>query len=177
MFGVAGLVLAGTLHASAGEIGSAGDAALRRAAEAAVRTNPYLGVFDHVVVDVEGGRIRLSGSVEQRHRRDAAANRVAQLPGVLEIQNDIEVQSSAPEDVSLRRRLFESFYFGGAIPASQSPEWAVRILVSNGHVTLASEVPGIDYERLQAMAWSAGARSVAIQQAQGAAAQVAVARR
>ena len=177
LFAVAGLALAATLNASAGEIGQAGDAALRRAAEAAVRTNPYLGVFDHVLVDVEGGRVRLSGSVEQRHRREAAANRVAQLPGVLEVLNDIEVQSSAPEDVSLRRRLFESVYFGGAIPGSQRPEWAVRILVSNGHVTLAGAVAGIDHERLQAMAWSAGARSVAIQHAQDTAAQVAAARR
>ena len=168
----AGLVLAGTLHASAGEIGQAADAALRRAAEAAIRTNPHLGVFDHVLADVEGGRVRLSGSVEQRDRREAAADRVAQLPGVREVQNDIQVQSSAPGDVALRRRLFESLYGSGAIPASQSPEWAVRILVSNGHVTLAGEVASLDVQRLQAM-WSAGARSVAIQQAQGTSVQVA----
>ena len=169
---VAGLVLAGTLHASADEIGQAGDAALRRAAEAAIRTNPYLGVFDHVLVDVVSGRVRLSGSVEQRDRREAAAARVAQLPGVLDVLNDIEVQPSAPGDVALRQRLFESLYGGGEIVASRSPEWAVRILVSNGHVTLAGAVASIDVERLQAM-WRAGARSVAIQQAQGSSVQVA----
>lgn len=168
---VAGLVLAGTLRASADEIGQAGDAALRRAAEAAIRTSPYLGVFDHVLVDVAGGRVRLSGSVEQRDRRESAVDRVAQLPGVLEVQNDIQVQSSAPGDVALRRRLFESLY-GGAVRAGQSAEWAVRILVSNGHVTLAGAVASLDVERLQAM-WSAGARSVAIQQAQGSSVQVA----
>ena len=100
---------------------------------------------------------------------------MAQLPGVLEVQNEIEVQSSTPEDVALRRRLFETLYFGGALPASQRPEWAVRILVSNGHVTLAGEVANLDHERLQAMAWSTGARSVAIQQAQGTSVQVAAA--
>jgi len=66
---------------------------------------------------------------------------------VLEVQNEIEVQSSAPGDVAL---------------------------VSNGHVTLPGAVASLDVERLQAM-WRAGARSVAIQQAQGNSVQVAAA--
>ncbi len=160
-FGIAGLVLAGALHVSADEIGPAGDEQLRLAARQAIRTNPFLGVFDDVLVDVDGGRVWLRGSVEQRHRRDVAAARIAKLPGVLEVRNEIEVQSSTPEDVMLRRRLFERLYYGGGIENSQRPEWPVRILVSDGRVTLAGDVASsAERERLKAMAWNAGARFV-----------------
>ena len=161
LFVVAGLVLVGSLRVSAGEIGQAGDDHLRRAAEEAVRTNPFLGVFDYVSVDVDGGRVRLRGSVEQRLRREKAAARIAQLPGVLEVRNEIEVQSSAPGDVSLRRRLFETLYYGAGMPSGQRPEWPVRILVSDGRVTLAGEVgSSAEREALEAMALRAGAQFV-----------------
>jgi osmotically-inducible protein OsmY len=160
VFSFAGLVLAGALHASAAEP-SAGDVRLRRAVEDAVRTNPYLGVFDHVVADVQDGRVHLQGSVELPHRRQAAAARVAKLPGVLEVTNDIQVQSAAPADRQRRRRLFERLYYGGGIPGSSEPEWPVRILVSDGGVTLAGFVPsGPDRERLMLLAADAGATFV-----------------
>ena len=162
--GIAGLVLAGTLQASAGDIQRSSDDQLRRAAEEAVRTNPFLGVFDQVLVEVDGGQVRLWGSVEQRCRREKAAASVARLSGVLEVQNDIEVQSSAPDDVMLRRRLFERLYYGGGFVDSDRPEWPVRILVSHGRVTLAGEITdSADRERLEAMAQSAGARFVETQ--------------
>ena len=163
--GIAGmLMMTGTLHAFAGEIAAAGDEKLRRAAEEAVRTDPFLGVFDQVFVEVEGGHLRLSGSVEQACRREAAAARVARLSGVLDVRNDIEVQSSAPADVMLRRRLFERLYYGGVIEASSRPDWPVRILVSDGRVTLAGELTGdVDRDRLEAIAWNSGARFVEVE--------------
>ena len=158
---IAGLVLVGALQASADDIQQSGDDQLRRAAEEAVRTNPFLGVFDQVLVEVHGGQLRLSGSVEQRCRREKAAASVARLSGVLEVQNDIEVQSSAPEDVMLRRRLFERIYYGGDVVGNDSREWPVRILVSHGRVTLAGEIAAnAERERLEALAQSAGARFV-----------------
>lgn len=161
MVALAGLALAGALQISAAEVRQTGDDHLRRAAEEAVRTNPFLGVFDHVTVEVEGGRVRLQGSVEQRHRREAAAARVARLSGVLEVRNDIVVQSSSTEDVMLRRRLFERLYYGGAFNGSEQPGWPVRILVSDGRVTFAGAVGSSAVrERLEAIAQSAGARSV-----------------
>jgi len=152
-----GLML--TLSASASETGR--DAALRQAAEEALRSNPYLGVFDYVTVEVDGGYVRLGGFVEQKLRREAAAARIAQLPGVEEISNEITVQSQAASDVKLRRRLYEKIYYGGAMPGGSRPEWPVRIQVSNGCVTLAGQVASSrDRERLEAMAWQAGAQLV-----------------
>jgi hypothetical protein len=177
---MAGLALAGTLRVSAAETGTVEDEPLRRAAQEAVRTDPYLGVFDFVFVDVEGGRVVLRGSVEQRHRRERAAARIAALPGVLEVRNEIEVQSSASDDVSLRRRLFELLYYGGGFPGGQRPEWPVRILVSDGRVTLAVETAGgVEPERLEALARSACAscaRFVAIQPQDQASSRLAAAR-
>jgi BON domain len=158
LFGLAGLVLAGALHVSADEIGQAGDDQIRRAAERAVRTSPFLTVFDHVVVDVEGGYVQLRGSVERAHRREAVAAGVARLPGVVGVRNAIDVQSSSPTDDSLRRRLFESIYYGGVLAANAEPEWQVRIVVDGGRVTLFGDVPrGAGQERLEAIARSAGA--------------------
>jgi osmotically-inducible protein OsmY len=158
---IAGLVLAATLQAAGAETGHSGDDQLRRAADKAVRNNPFLGVFDHVLVEVNGGHVRLWGSVEQRCRRERAAASVARLAGVLEVRNDIEVQSSAPEDVMLRRRVFERLYYGGGVVGSDPHEWPVRILVSHGRVTLAGEITAnAERERLEALAQSAGARFV-----------------
>ena len=158
---VAGLMLAIALPAFAGESGVAGDEQLRRAAEESIQASPYLGVFDHVTVDVRDGYVRLSGSVEQRGRRDKAAAAIARVPGVLGIQNEVEVQSSSPEDVMLRRRLFERLYYGGAIEGNGRPEWPVRILVSDGRVTLAGDLAvSAERARLETIARNAGARLV-----------------
>ena len=161
LLAVAGLVLAGALHISAGEIGQAGDDQLRRAAERAVRTNPFLTVFDHVVVDVDGGYVYLRGSVERRHRREAVAAGVARLPGVVGVRNEIGVQSASPADGSLRRRLFESIYYGGVLAANAEPEWQVRIVADQQRVMLFGDVPcGAAQERLEALAREAGALAV-----------------
>ena len=164
LFAVAGLVLAGALHLSAGEIGQPSDDQLRRAAERAVRTNPLLTVFDHVVVDVDGGYVYLRGSVERRHRREAVTAGVARLPGVVGVRTEIEVQSSSPADGSLRRRLFESIYYGGVLAANAEPEWQVRIVVDQERVTLFGDVPrGVARKRLEALARDAGALAVDLQ--------------
>ena len=161
LFGVAGLVLAGALHVSAGEIGRAGDNQIRRAAEQAIRINPFLTVFDHVVVDVDGGYVQLRGSVERRHRREAVAAGVARLPGVLGVRNEIDVQSSSPADESLRRRLFESIYYGRVFASNDEPCWQVQIVVDRQRVTLFGDVPrGAGQERIEAIARTLGALAV-----------------
>jgi hypothetical protein len=158
---VVGLALAGAVQAAAAGIPQADDDPLRRAAQAVVRTSAHLGVFDHVVADVDGGRVWLRGSVEWRQRGESVAAQVAALPGIVEVVNEIEVQSSAPEDVRLRRLLFERIYYGGGIPTDPQPRWPVRILVAEGRVTLAGELPeGVEVARLAAMAREAGALSV-----------------
>jgi osmotically-inducible protein OsmY len=120
-----------------------------------------LGVFDQVLVEVKGGQVRLSGSVEQRQRGEIAAASVARLSGVLEVRNDIELQASAPEDVMLRRRIFERFYHGGGVRGSERPEWPVRIVVNDGRVILTGELAdSASREQLETMASSAGARFV-----------------
>jgi hypothetical protein len=164
VFAVVGLALGGVVRAAAAGIPQADGDPLRRAAEETVRRSAYLGVFDYVVVDVDNGRVRLRGSVEQRARGRRTAEQVAALPGVVEVIDEIRVQSGAPQDVQLRRRLFERLYYGGGIPADPRPEWPVRILVSEGRVTLAGELPeGAALARLQAMAWEAGALFVDVQ--------------
>jgi osmotically-inducible protein OsmY len=158
---VAVLVLAGAPHISAGVIGETCDDQIRRAAEQAIRINPFLTVFDHVVVDVNGGHVRVLGSVERRHRREAVAAGVARLPGVLDVRNEIDVQSQSPADQSLRRRLFESIYYGHVLAPNHTPCWQVQIVVDRERVTLFGDVPrGAEQERIAAIARNLGARAI-----------------
>lgn len=176
-FGVAGLVLAGALQVSAGEIAQAGDDQIRRAAERAIRTNPFLTVFDHVVVDVDGGYVRLRGSVERRHRREAVAAGVVRLPGVVGVRNEIEVQSSSPADESLRRQLFESIYYGDVLAPNDEPWWQVQIVVDRQRVTLFGDLPrGAGQERIKAIARNLGALAIDARSEDGQLAQNAVPR-
>ena len=159
--GVAGLVLAGGLARLRGRDRGGGRRPDRKAAEQAIRINPFLTAFDHVVVDVDGGYIRLHGSVERRHRREAVATAVARLAGVLGVRNEIELQSSSPADEWLRRRLFESIYYGGVLASHDEPWWQVKIVVDQQRVTLFGDVPrGAGQARIEAIARNLGALAI-----------------
>jgi len=153
---VAGLMLAASVSGS-----EATDAGLRHAAAEAIRTSPYLGAFDYVAAQVDAGHVRLTGSVEQRTRGRAVVAQIAKLPGVVDVADEIQVQGQSGLDMRLRRQLYERIYYAGAMPGGSRPEWPVKIVVSEGRVMLAGEVArGRDRERLEAIAWRAGAQQV-----------------
>lgn len=107
----------------------------------AVLRYPYYSVFDYVEFSVNEGTVVLQGSMLQPWRKTAIESRVAQVPGVREIQNDLTVQSFTAFDSDLRRTLARRIYgdtrFARYAHQVNPP---VRILVDRGNITLAGWV-------------------------------------
>lgn len=106
---------------------------------------PNLSVFDNLSYSVEqtenGSVVMLSGQVTRPIRRSNAESVVKRIPGVVAVQNNIEVLPLSPNDDRIRlatlRRLISSAplnkYFWGTQPA-------IRIIVKNGNITLDGNV-------------------------------------
>jgi hyperosmotically inducible protein len=113
------------------------DAEIVKAVSAVILREPYYGVFDSVGIAVEQGAVLLKGSVNRPWLKDALDNQVAQVPGVTQIKNEIDIQPTSLFDDRLRAQLYRRIYGNGlfdrfaglAIPP-------IRIIVVNGKVTL-----------------------------------------
>jgi osmotically-inducible protein OsmY len=110
---------------------------VRKAVASAILRDPYYGVFDSVGVGVEQGVVVLQGSVNQPWRKDDLDRRVAEVPGVREIKNEIRVQPTSFHDDRLRRELYSRIYGNGLFERYRNwPDPPIRIIVENGNVTL-----------------------------------------
>ena len=126
---------------------------------------PRFTVFDDVAASVTGGEVTLTGRVTMPFKAKDIASRVAKVPGVVSVRNDIRVLPTSLFDDDLRYRISRSIYASPAFwhYASMSNP-PIHILVENGHVTLTGVVHD-DVERALArsLASSWGALSVASQ--------------
>ena len=110
---------------------------LQESVRKALVTIPYLSVFDDLSYRVDNGIVTLSGAVTQPYTKDYAEKAVQHLPGVVAVQDQIEVLPLSPFDDQIRVRTFRALnrtgslyrYFMGTQPS-------IRIVVKNGHVTL-----------------------------------------
>jgi hyperosmotically inducible protein len=117
------------------------EAELKEGIRRAILGYPYYEIFDYVEFGMNDGAILLLGSVSQPHKKRIIEERVARVPGVRAIQNDIDVQSFTTFDTELRASIVRQIY--GDIRFAQYTNRAhppIRILVDNGHVTLAGWV-------------------------------------
>lgn len=100
-------------------------------------TLPYYGVFDNLAYKVKGGTVTLYGQVVRPTTRSDAARRVARIPGVVRVDNQIEVLPLSSFDDRIRVQTFHAiantgslfYYMRGVNPS-------VHIVVNRGHVTL-----------------------------------------
>ena len=117
------------------------EADLKEGIRRAILGYPYYEIFDYVEFGVNDGAIHLLGSVNQPQKRMIIENRVARVPGVRAIQNDIKVQSFTEFDreirASIARQIYGGTRFGQYTNRTHPP---IRILVDNGNVTLAGWV-------------------------------------
>jgi hyperosmotically inducible protein len=117
------------------------DDEVRQAVAEAILRDPTYGVFDSVGVGVEQGRVVLQGSVNQPWRKDDLDRRVARVPGVREITNEIRVQPTSIYDDRLRVQLYRRIYGNTLFERYRSfPDPPIRIIVENGNVTLTGMV-------------------------------------
>ena len=116
------------------------DAEVRKDAEKAILGYVHYGVFDSVGLGVQDGAVILTGSVYQPfHRKDIEA-RVARVPGVREIKNEVGVQSVSLYDERLRREIAFQVYGTGRFTNLSHVSPPVRIVVDGGRVVLTGYV-------------------------------------
>lgn len=102
---------------------------------------PYVTVFDNLAYEVRGYEVILHGQVTRPVLKSDAENAVKRVEGVEKVDNQIEVLPTSSMDDQLRRRLYRAIY--GYPPLqkySLGVQQPIRIIVKNGHVTLAGVV-------------------------------------
>lgn len=106
-----------------------------------IRMYPYYTIFDNIEVAVDGGRARLTGEVLQPWRKSDVQNMVAMIPGVKEVDNQIEVLPLSPFDNELRWRIARAIY-GDPVLSRYGIQALppIHIIVKNGNVTLTGYV-------------------------------------
>ena len=102
---------------------------------------PYLGVFDNLEYRVDGSVVTLSGHVTRPTLKADAGRVVKKIEGVAMVNNQIEVLPLSSNDDHLRRSLYKAIYGYPALNRYALPVLKpIRIIVKNGHVTLAGVV-------------------------------------
>lgn len=113
------------------------DAEIRKAVADAVLGYPLYGVFDSVDVGVQDGTAILRGSVRYPYRKTEIDRRVARVPGVREVRNEIQVQSTSLFDDRLRHELARAIYGDDRfLRYAHRANPPIRIIVDRGRVTL-----------------------------------------
>ena len=103
---------------------------------------PYYGVFDAINYEVNGNTVILSGAVHYPALASDAVNVVKHIPGVENVDNQIEVLPLSRFDDQIRLAAWRTAYSWPTLSRVASmPQPPVRILVKNGNVTLVGVVP------------------------------------
>jgi hyperosmotically inducible protein len=102
---------------------------------------PHFTIFDDVNVNVKGGVVTLTGRVTMPYKRDDIMKRVADVDGVVEVRDNVEVLPVSQFDDRLRYQIARAIYnnpnfWNYAI----GPNPPIHIVVEHGHVTLTGVV-------------------------------------
>lgn len=110
----------------------------------------HFTIFDDVNASVKNGVVTLTGRVTMPYKRDDLEKRVADVDGVLQVRDNLEVLPVSQSDDQLRYRIARSIYgnpnfWNYAI----GPNPPIHIVVEHGHVTLTGVVNS-DVDRMLA---------------------------
>ncbi len=98
-------------------------------------------MFNNLTLNVQNGVATVGGDVHDYPSRDSALAIVESTAGVKDVIDDINVLPTSPFDDDLRVRIAQAIYGDPALQRySASPQKPIRIVVDNGHVTLAGVV-------------------------------------
>jgi len=98
-------------------------------------------IFDDVNAQIHDGVVTLTGKVTMPYKRDDIMKRVADVAGVIEVRDNIEVLPVSKFDDRLRVQIARAIYrnpnfWNYAI----GPNPSIHIIVEHGHVTLTGVV-------------------------------------
>jgi len=98
---------------------------------------PYYGVFDNLEFRVDGDKVELLGQVTRPVLASDAQRAVAQVSGVNQVINHVEVLPLSPNDDRIRLSVYRKVYGSSSmLPYAVQPVPPIRIIVKNGQVTL-----------------------------------------
>ena len=98
---------------------------------------PFLDVFDNLAYKVDGYNVTLLGQVTRPSLKTDAERAVKSIEGVENVDNQIEVLPTSPNDDRLRLRLYQAIYGFAPLQKYSLPVIKpIRIIVRNGHVSL-----------------------------------------
>lgn len=93
--------------------------------------------FNNLGLNVQGGVVKVSGDVIDYPSRDSALAIIETTPGVKEVVDNINVLPVSPMDDQTRLAVARAIYGNSTLSRyAIDPQRPIRIVVSNGHVTL-----------------------------------------
>jgi hyperosmotically inducible protein len=113
-------------------------------------------IFDDVNISVENGLVTLTGKVTMPYKKNDIAKRVADVQGVREVMNQIDVLPVSSFDEELRLRIARAIYGNPSFwnyAAMANPP--IHIIVEHGKVTLTGVVSS-NVERMLARSLATG---------------------
>jgi osmotically-inducible protein OsmY len=129
---------------------------------ATVNASPHFTIFDNIDAHVLDGVVTLTGKVTMGYKRDEIEKRVAAVPGVHQVVNEIGVLPASSFDDELRQRIARAIYgnsnFWNYAVMAHPP---IHIIVERSRVTLVGVVRSeVDRRLAHAVATQFGALSV-----------------
>jgi len=97
----------------------------------------HYGVFDAISFKMDGSDVTLLGLVMLPITKDEAGRRVAKIPGIGKVKNDIEVLPLSLNDDSIRMNVYRNLFNRADLyKYAMGPMPSIHIIVKNGRVTL-----------------------------------------
>jgi len=97
----------------------------------------YDSTFDYFALGVEDGIVTIKGADRTGVGRDEAMADIANTPGVKDVIDNISLEPVSAFDDGLRRRAMQAIYRDPVLcKYAIDPARPIRIIVTNGHVTL-----------------------------------------
>lgn len=106
-----------------------------------INDNVFYSIFDWVTLDISNGAVNLGGWVNEPWHKGQFERQVQRVPGVIQITNNIKVESPSIYDDDIRNTAAQLIYndpsFEHYSGATGDP---IHIIVNNGEVTLEGDV-------------------------------------
>ena len=97
----------------------------------------YDSTFDYFALGVKDGVVTVEGQDRTGIGRDEALADIANMPGVKNVINNVSLEPVSPFDDGLRLRAMRAIYSDPVLSKyAIDPARPIRIIVTNGHVTL-----------------------------------------
>src|SRR5438874_4595018 len=108
---------------------------------ASVNRYAHFTIFDDVNASIKEGVVTLTGRVTMPYKRDDIMKRVADIDGVREVRDNIEVLPVSQSDDRLRYQIARTIYSNPNFwNYAIGPNPSIHIIVEHGHVTLTGVV-------------------------------------